>query len=97
MLFNIWYIYYTRACTREEMEIKMLEKVKKHIAELLGTKENLITPESKLVEDLKADSLDIVQMLIVLEDEFKVEFSDDEIASLKTVGDIVSFIEKKGK
>ncbi|OQC15724.1 MAG: Acyl carrier protein [Firmicutes bacterium ADurb.Bin080] len=75
----------------------MLEKVRKHIAELLGIKEGIITPDSKLVEDLKADSLDIVQMLIVIEDEFNVEFSDDEIASLKTVGDIVAFIEKKNK
>lgn len=75
----------------------MFESVKKHIAELLGIKESLIKLESNFVEDLNADSLDIVQMLIVLEDEFKVEFSDDEIASLKTVGDIVAFIEKKIK
>lgn len=75
----------------------MFERVRKHIAELLGIKESLITPDSKFVEDLNADSLDIVQMLIVLEDAFNVEFSDDEIASLKTVGDIVSFVEKKSK
>lgn len=75
----------------------MFERVRKHIAELLGIKESLITPDSKFVEDLNADSLDIVQMLIVLEDEFNVEFSDDEIATLKTIGDIVSFVEKKAK
>jgi acyl carrier protein len=72
----------------------MFEQVRKKIAALLGIDESKIKMESRFTEDLKADSLDIVQMLIALEDDFNVEFSDDEINTWKTVGDIVKYLEK---
>ncbi|HHT83818.1 MAG: acyl carrier protein [Christensenellales bacterium] len=71
----------------------VLEKVKSLIAEQLGISEEDITEESSLVNDLGADSLDIVQMLISLEKEFGIIFGDEEIKAIKTVGDAVKFID----
>lgn len=72
----------------------MFEKVQSMIAELMVIDKNKIKGESKFIEDLKADSLDLVQMLIAMENEFGIEFSDDEIQKIKTVNDVVNFIEK---
>ena len=52
-----------------------------------------ITMDSRLVEDLKADSLDFVDLIMSFEDEFKTEFSEEDADEYKTVGDIVSYIE----
>ncbi len=73
----------------------MLDKIKNLIAEQLYIDASEINEESKFVDDLGADSLDIVQMLIAMEKEFGVSFEDDEIAEIKTVRDAVSLIEKK--
>lgn len=72
-----------------------LEKIKKLLAEQLSIKEAQIIAESKIVDDLGADSLDVVELLMTLEDEFGVTVSDDEALKIKTVGDIVAIIEKK--
>ncbi|HOB64531.1 MAG: acyl carrier protein [Clostridiales bacterium] len=71
----------------------IFQKVKKLIAEQLGIPADDITEDSDFINDLNADSLDIVQMLISLESEFGLEFGDDEIKAIKTVGDVVKFIE----
>lgn len=71
----------------------MFEKVQSMIAELMVIDKNKIKGESKFIEDLKADSLDLVQMLIAMENEFGIEFSDGEIQKVKTVNDVVNFIE----
>ena len=73
------------------------DKVKKLLAEQLNIKPETITLKSKVVEDLGADSLDVVEMLMVLEDEFNVTVSDEESLNLKTVGDIVNLIDSKTK
>ena len=73
------------------------DKVKKLLAEQLNIKPDTITLKSKVVEDLGADSLDVVEMLMVLEDEFNVTVSDEESLNLKTVGDIVNLIDSKTK
>ena len=73
------------------------EKVKKLLAEQLNIDANTITLKSRVIEDLGADSLDVVEMLMVLEDEFNVTVSDEESLALKTVGDIVTLIDKKAK
>ncbi len=73
----------------------MLDKIKNLIAEQLYIDASEINEESKFVDDLGADSLDIVQMLIAMEKEFGVSFEDEEIAEIKTVRDAVSLIEKK--
>lgn len=75
----------------------VLEKVKGLIAEQLNIPLENITENSNLINELDADSLDIVQMLITMENEFGIEFDDEEIKVLKTVGDVVKFIENHKK
>ena len=72
-----------------------LEKVKKLLAEQLNIAPESITEKSRVIEDLGADSLDVVEMLMVLEDEFNVTVTDEESLQLKTVGDIVKLIDSK--
>lgn len=71
----------------------IFEKVKNLISEQLGVNVEEIKMETDLINELEADSLDIVQMLITMESEFGIEFDDDEIKGLRTVGDVVKFIE----
>jgi acyl carrier protein len=73
----------------------ILDKVKKTVAEKLGISEDIITEQSALVVDLKADSLDIAAMLYDMEAEFNLEFPDEEIKDLKTVGDVARLLESK--
>ena len=74
-----------------------LDKVKKLLAEQLNVDAEKITEKSKVIDDLGADSLDVVEMLMTLEDEFNVTVSDEESVNLKTVGDIVKLIDSKLK
>jgi acyl carrier protein len=71
----------------------VFEKVRKVIAEQLNIDEAQILPESEILGDLKADSLDVFQMLMTLEDEFKISVPDEKAQELKKVSDIVAFIE----
>lgn len=71
-----------------------IDKVKELLAAQLNISKDKIQDDSKLVEDLGADSLDMVEMLMTLEDEFGVSISDEDALKLKTVADIVSYIEK---
>jgi acyl carrier protein len=73
------------------------DKVKKLLAEQLNIAPEKITMTSKVIDDLGADSLDVVEMLMTLEDEFNVTVSDEESVNLKTVGDIVKLIDSKTK
>ncbi len=70
------------------------EKVRAVIAKQLDLPEESITLESKLIEDLKADSLDVVELIMDLEQEYGIEIPDDELPGIRTVGDIVKFIAK---
>lgn len=71
-----------------------LETVKSIIAEQLGVSEDDITEESNLVDDLEADSLDIVELVMAFEDEFGIKVPDDELENVKTVGDIMKLLDK---
>ena len=73
------------------------DKVKKLLCEQLNISEDKVTPETRIVEDLGADSLDMVEMLMTLEEEFGIEVPDEEAANLKQVSDLVEFIEKNSK
>ncbi len=73
----------------------MLEKVKKILSEQLSIAEDKITGDSLLAKDLKVDSLDLVELLMTLEDEFGIAVEDDEVAGIAAVKDIVTFIEGK--
>lgn len=71
----------------------IFEKLKEIIAEQLEVEEDAITMEAELVEDLGADSLDLVDLVMSIEDEFDVEVPDEAIENIKTIGDAVKFIE----
>lgn len=71
----------------------VLEKVKAILAEQFDVEEDKITEATDLQDDLGADSLDVVDLLMSIEDEFEIEVPDDEIENLKTVGAIVNYIE----
>ena len=75
----------------------MEKKIVELIADKLCKKPEQITMSSRLVEDLGADSLDVVELIMALEDEFGVSLPDDDIATMKTVGDIVGYINKLKK
>jgi len=70
----------------------VFEKVKKIIVEQLGVEEDDITMESSFIDDLGADSLDIVELIMALEEEFDIEIPDSEAEKIATVGDAVEFI-----
>lgn len=70
----------------------VLEKVKAILAEQFDVEEDDINPETRLVEELGADSLDVVDLLMSIEDEFEIEVPDEEIENMKSVEDIVSYI-----
>ena len=71
------------------------EKVKGIIAEQLGVKPEEVTPEAKFIDDLGADSLDTVELVMALEEEFGIEIPDEEAEKLITVGDALRYIEQK--
>ena len=71
------------------------EKVKALIAKELSIDENKITMESKLLEDLGADSLDSVELIMAIEDEFDFQVSDEVAQNIRKVSDIVEYLEKK--
>lgn len=72
----------------------VFEKIRKILADQLEIDEESITMESDLVEDLKADSLAIVELIMDLEQEFDMEIPDEELPRVKTVKDVVTYIEK---
>ena len=71
------------------------EKVKKIIEEKLSVNTDQITMEAKFAEDLKADSLDTVELVMALEDEFGLDIPDEEADKIKTVGDAIKYINSK--
>lgn len=77
----------------ERIEIMVFEKVKGILAELLSIDENTITMDSLIIDNLGADSLDLVDAVVTLNDEFGVEIPDEEIENLRSVGDVVKYIE----
>jgi acyl carrier protein len=71
------------------------ERVKKIIAEQLGVEEDEVTPEASFVEDLGADSLDTVELVMALEEEFSIEIPDEDAEKILTVGKALDYIKEK--
>ena len=71
----------------------VLEKIKVILAEQFDIEEDTLKTETDLQDDLGADSLDVVDLLMSIEDEFEIEIPDEEIENIRTVGDLVSYIE----
>lgn len=78
-------------------KMAMSPKIKEIIVEQLGVDPEKVKPEASFIDDLGADSLDIVELVMAMEEEFDLEIPDDEAEKLRTVGDVVGFLEKKGK
>ena len=74
---------------------EIADKVKSIVVEQLGVAEDQVTPEAKFVEDLGADSLDQVELVMALEEAFSAEIPDEEAEKLTTVGDAIAYIESK--
>ena len=75
----------------------MFEKIRSIISEKLGIDEEEITMESAFIEDLNADSLDIVELIMAWEDELEMEIPDEEAETFVTVADIVKFMKEHGE
>ncbi len=71
------------------------ERVKKVVAEQLGVELEKVTEEASFTEDLGADSLDIVELAMALEEEFEIEIPDEDAQAIKTVGDAIEYIKNK--
>ena len=70
------------------------EKVKKIVVEQLGVAEDQVTEDAKFIDDLGADSLDILQLLMTIEETYGIRIPDVSLAGFKTVGDIVGYLKK---
>ena len=73
----------------------VFEKIKDIIVEQLDVEDDAVTMEASITEDLGADSLDVVDLVMSIEESFDVEIPDEEVENIKTVGDIVKYIEDK--
>lgn len=71
------------------------EKITEIIVEQLGVKAEEVTPEASFVDDLGADSLDTVELVMALEEEFGIEIPDEDAEKIQTVGDAIKYIEEK--
>ena len=75
----------------------LFKKVSALIADSLGQDQSIITMDTNIKEDLEADSLSIVQMIMTIEDDFEIVISEEEAAAVATVGDVIRLIEGKAK
>lgn len=79
------------------MSTQIAEKVKQIIVDELGVSAELVVPEAKFIEDLQADSLDLVELIMAFETEFGADIPDEDAEKLKTVGDAITYIESQSK
>jgi len=75
--------------------IIMLEKIKSIVADQLGVDEDQVTEDASFIDDLGADSLDTVELIMAFEEEFDVEIPDEDAQKIKTVKDVMDYIESK--
>ena len=73
------------------------EKVRDIIVEQLGVAPGEVVPEASLIDDLGADSLDIVELVMAIEEEFDLEISDDDAERMQTIGDAITYVDEKTK
>ncbi len=91
MLFKLKSIHRT-LCIRKDI-FMVYEKIKKMLADQLDANADDMTMDTRIGDDLGADSLDVVELLMAIEEEFEVEIPDDEIENLKTIGDVTDYIQ----
>ena len=73
------------------------QRVKDIVVEQLGVKPEQVTPQAKFIEDLGADSLDTVELVMALEEEFGIEVPDEQAEKLQSVGDVIKYVEEAQK
>ncbi len=73
------------------------QRVKEIIADQLGVEVDKLSPEAKFVEDLGADSLDVVELVMAFEEEFGIEIPDEDAEKIRTVGDVLNYLKEKVK
>lgn len=81
----------------EGKKVSLQPKVMKIIEEQLGVDPDRVKPESSFIDDLGADSLDIVELVMAMEEEFEIEIPDDDAEKLRTVQDVMKYLQSKGK
>lgn len=72
----------------------MFDRVKELIVEQLGVDKEKVTPDAKLIEDLGADSLDVVELVMAFSDEFGIDIPDDAAENIQTISDVVSYLKE---
>ena len=75
--------------------MEIMERVKKIIVEQLGVEEDKVKEDSSFIDDLGADSLDIVELIMAFEEEFDIEIADEDAEKIKVVGDVVRYLEEQ--
>jgi acyl carrier protein len=78
-------------------EKSVADRVKEIIVEQLGVNPDQVAPEAKFIEDLGADSLDTVELVMAFEEEFGAEIPDEDAEKMQTVGDVIKYIEERGE
>jgi len=73
------------------------EKVRNIIVEQLNVDAESVTPDASFIEDLGADSLDIVELVMTMEEEFDLEIPDEDAEKIKSVGDVITYVQNKSK
>jgi len=74
--------------------MESMDRIKKIIVDQLGIDESKITEDSSFVDDLDADSLDIVELIMAFEEEFDIEISDKDVEKMKTIGDVIKYLNR---
>ena len=77
--------------------MSVLETITQIIVDQLGVDKSAVVPEAKFIDDIGADSLDIVELLMAVEDQFGIEVPDEDAEGMQTVGDIIRYIEERMK
>ncbi|MDQ7038727.1 MAG: acyl carrier protein [Aquificota bacterium] len=71
------------------------DRIREIIADQLGVEVEKVTPEAKFVDDLGADSLDVVELIMAFEEEFGIEIPDEDAEKIQTVGDVINYLKEK--
>lgn len=77
------------------MESEVFDRIREYLADQLDVDTEKITPESDIVNDFGADSLDVIDMITTLSDEFGIDIPDEDIENFHTVGDVVAYVEER--